>query len=531
MAIFERPTVEKFSDGGKYWEHEYNDFYLKAYVPATDIDGTVNNYTFRAPLLVVLEETRKTKEEAVAFAKESGLAQIASKTDSSVLFVYTKADGGWENTTEELYKALISEVKMIPEYEDGICEFNNFFTKTFEGYFARGAIFRADLYGFGASADYIATKLLKKIDGEYLWGPGEITPAMCSMEGLSVKPEVERKDIAVITVGNSDEINEAFEGCENLLVKDKAEYVKDYYDFVWKFKMWCGHIELEPDLKKMEMVEECSFVEVKTSPDNGSKVKGTKTHKAGYFAYYNNNLFDNGPVPMVIGFHGGGDSSLFFTFVTEWFEIASRYGFLFVSMENHQFLTATEIAEIVDELCNRYSIDKKRIYATGFSMGSCKTWELIKEFPEKFAGFMPASALPPVKNNYLQQSFGERTNTDVSVPIFYSGGEKSHLPELPFQHETSLERIQYLAQINDLKAVFDIDFEDKDKYVNNIWTVPGESMEVVHDDTRDSDLTIQYFESKDGVVRTALASVSNQIHECRHHSCENAWKFVSKFTL
>ena len=33
------------------------------------------------------------------------------------------------------------------------------------------------------------------------------------------------------------------------------------------------------------------------------------------------------------------------------------------------------------------------------------------------------------------------------------------------------------------------------------------------------------------MCRTALASVSGQQHECRMHSCENAWKFVSQFTL
>ena len=51
MALMERPLVTALSDGGKSWEHEYEKFYLKAYVPATKIDGQVNNYTFRAPLL------------------------------------------------------------------------------------------------------------------------------------------------------------------------------------------------------------------------------------------------------------------------------------------------------------------------------------------------------------------------------------------------------------------------------------------------------------------------------------------------
>lgn len=530
MSMMERPQVVVLEDGGKIWEHEYEDFFVKEYVPKTTIDGEVNNYTFRAPLLMVLEEEKRSAQESVKFAKESGLEKVASRVDGGILFIYPTAEGGWDKADEKLYASVIAEVKMVPEYKDGIAEVNDFFKKEFLGYFIRGAKFRADVYGFGKSADYIARNLLKKVDGDYLWGPGEITPAVCSMERLSVKPNVERKDIAVLSVANSDEINAAFEGCENLLIKDKAEYLEDFDGFVKKFKMWCGNIQFEPDFEEMGMIEEANYISVKTSKDNQSPFKNDKEHKVGYFAYYNKGLFDNGPAPLVVGFHGGGDSALFFTFVTEWFDIARKNNFILVVLENHQFVTATETAEFIEELKKRYSIDEKRIYATGFSMGSCKTWEMIQEYPEIFAGFAPGSALPPVKNNYLAVSHGDNFNEDIPVPIFYSGGEKSHLPELPFQHETSLERIKYLARINKLNAKFDKEFEEKDKFEDPIWTVKGDRVEVKHDDERDANLTVHYFDSADGVCRTALASVDNQVHEFRRHSCETAWEFISKFT-
>ena len=178
MGIMERPAVKVLADGGKYWEHTYEKFFLKVYVPKSDIDGEALNYTFRAPMLTVLEEKKMSAEAAVAFAEEMGLAEIAAAVDSSVLFVYPTCEGGWEEADESLYAALISEVKMNPFYKDGIVEIQNFFTREFQGYYVRGAIFRADLYGYGASADYIAKNLLKTLNGEYLWGPGEITPAM-----------------------------------------------------------------------------------------------------------------------------------------------------------------------------------------------------------------------------------------------------------------------------------------------------------------------------------------------------------------
>ncbi len=449
--------------------------------------------------------------------------------DANVLFVYPTCEGGWKNATEELYVELISQVRMDTFFEDGIVKWDNFFTKQFMGYYIKGAKFRVDIYSFGESADYVAKKLLKTINGEYIWGPGEITPAMCSMERLHVVPVVERKDIAVLSVGNSAEINAAFQGCENLLIKEKADYQVDFDSFVCKFKMWCGQMQLEPDFKELGMTEESGETVVKTSQDS-KFYQGVPEHTVGYFAYYNNGLFDNGPVPLLIGCHGGGDSSMFFTFVTEWYKVAHKYGFLFVSLENHLAVTATEVVEVIEDLKKRYLIDEHRIYATGFSMGSCKTWELFQEYPEIFAGLAPASALFPVGYNSLSMSNSGRMNMEVPVPMFYSGGENSPLAELPCQAATSLERIQYGAKVNRCKVKFEVNYEEKDKWEDPIWGEAGERVEKLYDESRDSYLTIHYYESEDGICRTAFASVSGQEHELRHHSCEAAWKFISRFS-
>ena len=532
MAMMERPQVREIP-GGKCWEHRFDAFELKAYVPDNDLDGQTNNYGFRAPLLLVFEEKKQDMDSAVAFARESGLEKVAAATDTAVLFVYPTAEGGWAASDESLYAALISEIKMIQVYKDGIVENYDFFARQFRGYFVRGAIFRADIYSFGASADYVAKNLLKTIQGEYLWGPGEITPAMCSMENLSVIPDVQRKDIAVISAGNSAQINAAFDGCESLLVKEKAEYEADYRSFVKKFKMWCGKIELEPDFEALGMTEDAGSAVVKTVPDARSPFRDDPTHKVGYFAYYNKGLFDNGPVPMVVGFHGGGDSSMYLTYVAGWWEIAHRYGFLFISVENHQFVPAGEAAQLIAELKKRYNVDERRIYATGFSMGSGKTWDMYQEYPELLAGIMPCSALFPVYTSFFGGGPVDtgKINKTVSVPVFYSGGEESHLPELPVHAPTALERVQYVGEVNRLKKDFGaVSFEKKDAWDDYFYALRGDREEKIPDPSRGSVLTVRYYDSEDGVCRTAFASVSGQIHECRHHSIENAWKFISQFS-
>ena len=529
MAMMERPEVRK-CEGGVCWEHEFDTFTMKAYVPDNDLDGQTNNYGFRAPLLLVFEEEKQNMANAVEFARRTGLSGIAAKYDSSVLFIYPSAEEGWAGAGSSLYADVIAEIKMITVYKDGIVEDFNFFTQTFEGYFARGAIFRTDIYSYGRSADYVAQNLLQTLEGQYLWGPGEITPAMCSMENLSVMPDVRRKDIAILSVGNSDDINSAFRDCGNLLIKDTAEYEKDFFSFVRKFKMWCGKIELEPDFEELGMIEDTGCVTVRTSPDNEFLPVKAPEHKVGYFAYYNKGLMEKGPVPLVIGFHGGGDSSMYLTYVAGWWDVARKNDFLFVSIENHQFVTATEAKEIIEVLLKRYPVDPARVYATGFSMGSGKTWDLYQECPEILAGIMPASALFPVYTTFWGKPVTDKLNKTVSVPVFYSGGEKSHLPELPFHADTSLERVKYVAQVNKLKKSFDnVAFENKENWEDPIWGIPGDRTEKLYDPERDATLTVNYFDSEDGVCRTAFASVSNQVHEFRQHSAEAAWKFISQF--
>ena len=127
MAMMERPAVRD-CDGGRCWEHEFQTFLMKVFVPDNDLDGQTNNYGFRAPLLLVFEEEKQDMESAVLFAKETGLEKIAARYDSSVLFIYPTAEGGWDKADSTLYADVIKEIKMITVYKDGIVEDFNFFT-------------------------------------------------------------------------------------------------------------------------------------------------------------------------------------------------------------------------------------------------------------------------------------------------------------------------------------------------------------------------------------------------------------------
>jgi len=529
MSISEKPAIRVWEDDSKSWEISNEKVIVKGYVPANSLNGKINNYSFIAPTLIVLEENRQTIDEAKAFADAVGLSQIAATYDSSVLFVYP-ASGDWDTSDESVYVSLMAEIKMAPCYEGGLVKDINFFTHELGGYYIRGTKFHNYVYSFGKSADYAAKYLIKTVQGEFLWGPGEVTPAMVSMERLSVEPDVERLEIPVLSVGNSDEINASFEKCTHKLIKEIADYPADYDSFVKKYKMWCGVISEEPDFKELNMVEEAGSMFVKVSEDNAA-FKDQSEHEIGYFAYYNKEAFDNGPVPLVIGFHGMGDSSMFLTYVSGWYRVAHKHGFLFVSFENHMDIPASEVMEALEELKKRYNVDEKRIYAVGFSMGCGKTWDLFERYPKAFAGVAPGCALFPVYTH----PFGldrklDTLNKDVPVPIFYSGGENSHVSELPFQNWWAVERIKYAMEVNKCKKKFTYTFENQSNWEDKFMAVKGDRVERLYDESRDAYMNVHYFDSEDGVCRTAFMAVEGQMHEYRPFAAELGWNFISRFT-
>lgn len=505
-------------------------FKAKVYVPDNDLPGNIINFGYDAPYFIVFEEEPMSEDAAISYAKESGLATTAASHDASVVFVYPDCEGGWANADVELFKELVASSKIGQDYENGVLINRDRFGKAETTYKIRGAIFRTFLFGTGKSADFIAQNLCTRIDGQYLWGPGEITPTAVILKNLSVVPNISRRDIPVVSVGNSEEIELAVSDMTDYYYKtEKEDMGLVYSDFLKPYLRWCGTLVLEQDLNKLGVVKEYGTEIVKTTPDNLSMYAGSETHEVGYFAWYNKKLAKEDKVPTVVVFHGGGDSALHISKVSGWWEIAHKYNFLLIAVENHLNLTASETIELLDNLKEKYPIDDKRIYASGFSMGGCKTWDMLQEYPEYFAALAPMDATYEVGLNvYGKQA--PRLNRKTGVPIFYAGGEITPLPELPFQAEKCYDRIKYVFEVDRIVTEYNVSFENRANWDNPIWGISGDRVEKIEDKSRNSILTINYFADVDGVERLALASISEQGHECRQHTCEHAWLFMSGFS-
>lgn len=535
MAIQTKPVVININED-KTWSHTFNSFSTKVFIPKNDLPGSVVNFGFSAPYFIVLTDTQFTDSQASSYAAESGLGKIAAAYDSSVVFISPLCDGGWAKAPTGIFEELIENSKIHQYHEDGIAILNNRFFHTNEGFAIRGAIFRTCLIGKGAAADYIAKNLIKKIEGAGLWGPADVAPTVCVLENLSVIPEIGRRDMPIVSVGNSEECNAAIKsGVDYSLIQDSWNF-DEAFKFTKQFKRWgwVGDLQREPDFDELGMVEEAAVVELETSKDNAGDAAGTKSHKVGYISYHNKNLFEVGPAPLLLCFHGGGDSAKHIAQVSEWYKVAHDHNFLLVCVEDHINSTATEMMQLLEHLKKTYSIEETRIYASGFSMGGCKTWDLYQEYPEVFAALAPMDAtFDHGQNLYGQPSPGYHgsgvINDKVMVPVFYAGGEETPLPELPCQAQKCLDRMAYVMKVNNCKTEYDVKFDNQANWKDKIWGISGDKVEKIEDKSRNSILTLNYFESKDGGTYTVFASISGQGHECRYHTCEYAWRFMSQF--
>lgn len=526
------PEVISLSDRSKYWEHTFEKFYVKVYVPENAPITDIVNFGFRAPYLLVFEENRQSAEEARAFADSTGLAKIAASFGGSVVFIYPTCEGGWDNAPTDLFASVIAESRISQYYKDGVAIMRDRFTGNWNGFYIRGAVVRTFLYGFGKSADYIAKHCLQRIEGDGLYGKGDISPVACILQNLTVipAPADNARDIPVISIGNSAAANDALTtGLDHVLVKDSADYKKDFYGFCDRFHRMMGNLIPQANLEEMGMLWEPGSCIVSTSYDNHGDDKDTTEHAIGYVAYYNKKIIEDGKkVPLLFCFHGGGDSAMCMTNVSGWFRVAAKYNFLLISVEHHLNSTATETLSLLKHLTKKYPIDMEQIYASGFSMGGCKSWDMFQEYPKMFAGVAPMSATFEVGLNVFGKDAGP-INRDAIVPTFYVGGELTPLPELPFQAQKCIDRVRYVFDVNKVIADYDVTLEDKDNWANPIYGINGDFVYKIDDPSRGSVLTLNLFESENGCCYTVFGSVNNQGHEVRHHSCENAWKFLSSF--
>ena len=527
------------ADGTVIHEFELGGFQTFLYMPASDLQTNLINYGFTGPTLAVFPDRKLAFQELASFARETGLLEIARSNGVGIVFMNPRGKD-WSSEEPGAYEAMTGNLSIAQNnFRDGLAILKSDEIPDVIHYNILGSCVRMYVYGFGSGADYIAEHYLRPMAGTAVLGDvgqAALTMVCCTLVNGSVMPKPEKNDIHVVSVGNCAEYNAVLkEYCLDVTVETQLDLKQDFLRVIGNYRRWGGQIVHAYNYAAEGIIDKAESVMLPISEDNlmfakRSPFRRATEHKVGYVTFYDKGLdVKNGKVPLVLVFHGGGDSAYATASLAEWPEIGQDEGFLTVAVEMHLAVSAKEVSALIDHLMTEYSIDPERIYATGFSMGGIKSWDLYEQIPQRFAALMPMDAIDYVGNN----CFGGKTDTvnqDTPVPLFYIGGVDSFGVELPCHHERAIERIAYVSKVNQFRAPYQVSLNDREDWQDPLYGVPGDRTEVLHDEMfPESEYTVHYFDSIDGKCYTALMGVTHHAHEIRPFTNRFAWNFVKHF--
>ncbi|MBN1182562.1 MAG: carbohydrate-binding protein [Bacteroidales bacterium] len=124
--------------------------------------------------------------------------------------------------------------------------------------------------------------------------------------------------------------------------------------------------------------------------------------------------------PLLLSLHGMNQDINYQQNQAKWELVAKEQGFVVVypgGINNSWDLSGSSdidfILAIIDEMYDRYKIDRNRVYLSGFSMGGMMTYYAANCIADKIAAFAPVSG-------YLMG--GPNTNSSRPIPIIHTHG-------------------------------------------------------------------------------------------------------------
>lgn len=463
------------------------------------------------PIILVFGDEDYTAESAKQTAINSGLAEIASQEGSIVVFVNAIGDT-WSESDVATYLDVL-----------GLFTENERLAKAEKDGPYPGFVERVYVYGEGSGANFVAEHLAKEVileQGEP-WGPRDLTPSFITLFNNTVLPNLTgyENDIPIVAVnsvpGIEDRLQVLNEGIGLYAVETteaegfSREIILSTYDEIGgRNRRIEGVVVQLPDFEAEGITETI-------------EVKELSTGSIKYHQYIPNRLDMNkaGSVPLVMIYHGGGNTGEFHALTSDWPLIGKKKGFIVVSVDRHLVNNTEQNIELLELLFEEYpAIDQTRVYASGFSMGAVQSWNLAAEFPQYFAGIAPNGA-----------GMMRKKELDVLpylMPIYYVGGAISPLAELPSKPDPNVvdDALAFFLKMNKIDSNYQYDAK-----ADETWGIAPTETVSTQDELLGRDIDVSYFRSEDNQIYTALVSVEKS-HLAYGSDAWLAWEFLSKFS-
>jgi predicted peptidase len=190
-----------------------------------------------------------------------------------------------------------------------------------------------------------------------------------------------------------------------------------------------------------------AFVILSLSISNAQETKGSfsKEMKTKLEFHYILQLPKNQQekFPLLVFLHGSGERGIILENVkahspfTYQDKIAQPIAILAPQCPANQWWDTKALYELINNIIEKYNIDKSRIYLTGLSMGGWGAWKLAEDYPELFAALAPVCG--PVDRKMMFE-----VDKIKNIPThIYHGALDDVVP--PIQ---SIEMYQKLKKIN-----------------------------------------------------------------------------------
>lgn len=470
------------------------------------------------PIFLVFGDEDYTAESAKQTAISSGLAEIASREGSIVVFINPK-DDTWSELDVSTYLEVLSH----------FTENERVATTTGDGPYP-GFVERAFVYGEGSGADFVAENLAKQVIFEQPepWGPRDLTPAFITLFNNTVLPSSPDpeygSDIPIVAINPVEGTEERLKELNGKIGLHAVETSEEKEGFV-KDLILSTYEELGGTTRRIEgeIVQLVNFEAEGISETIEARELSTRSIR--YHQYIPNHLDmeQEGSIPLLMTFHGGGNTGEFHSLTSDWPLVGKEHDFIVVSVDRHVERTSEDMIELLEILFEEYpAIDKTRVYASGFSMGAVKTWNLGAKFPQYFAAISPMGAgILPEDSGIDQLEI-----LPYTMPIFYIGGAISPLPELPSTPDPNVvdDALAYFLKMNKVDESYLYD-ENADE----TWGIAPAETYTFRNEVLNRDTVVSLYMSENNQIYTALAS-GDKSHLVYATDSWLAWDFISQFS-
>ena len=238
-------------------------------------------------------------------------------------------------------------------------------------------------------------------------------------------------------------------------------------------------------------------------------------------------------LPVVFTVHGRGEPAWMFTKKNGWDTLSDETGaFVLVSPDspgNIWFIRRDgEIfARIIDQLEEKYGIDRSRVYLTGFSNGAVMVRETALAYPELFAAASPSNG-PWFDTTSMQQIDASKAPTDLT--------DEAYATIRRFEQEGWEMPCAFFYGDNDpgVRA-------EENRYLSVYCKANGCSAEPAETLTAENFFTAEngyregdrfqtaVYRNRDGQARVCVTVMNNMPHGAIAEESRFAWHFLKRF--